>query len=556
MIAKALKTDKTTIEIPFELKENNGVKTLFIPKDSVGDDIEYIDILPKTQTALEGDEGYAVISHNRIYYFKNDGDKQIICERNNMPIFGIKKENECYVAIVTSMSYSFHTYFEKKDDKYYLYPRFMLDGEPMDQDIRIEYHSLSGEDADYNGMAKTYRNYILENKICTPIKERMKNRPELEYAVYAPLVRIRQGWKPCPSPVLEQTPETEPPMHVACDFEQVGKIIDKFKEYGIKSAEISLVGWNMRGHDGRWPDALPVEPALGGEKKLREIIKKGQDNGYNMTCHTNSTDAYSISSLWNEEHIIRNKDMSLYKGFQWSGGQMYFICPKYGYENSKKVLPEVADLGFRGIHYIDVMSSIHPQKCYHKDHKLTKYEAIDYYRKIAELATELFGGFSSEGSADYACPFMDYVLYACNIKKDDSINCEVIPFWELVYHGIVLYNPFSDGMNYTIKEKDTQLTFIEYGGRPSFYFHSRFVDETSGVKNWMGVNDLKTDDEHLDYCVQKIKEGCDEYDKMSHLQLEFMEKYEKKDGVAVVTYSDGTVITVDHNKGEYTIQNS
>ena len=233
---------------------------------------------------------------------------------------------------------------------------------------------------------------------------------------------------------------------------------------------------------------------------------------------------------------------------------MYFICPKYGYENTKKVLPRVASLGFKGIHYIDVMSSIPPIKCHHKDHKLGKYESIDYYRKTAELATELFGGFSSEGAADYACPFMDYVLYASGLDKDEGINCDGVPLWQLVYHGIVLYNPFPDSMNYTIKNKETQLQFIELGGRPSFYFHSRFVDETSGVENWMGKNDLTTDDESLDYCVRKIKEGCDEYDTLSHLQLEFMVRHERKDGISKITYSDGTVITVDYNNGVYRVR--
>ena len=273
-----------------------------------------------------------------------------------------------------------------------------------------------------------------------------------------------------------------------------------------------------------------------------------------MTCHTNSTDAYSISSLWNKEHIIVLRDGQLYKGFQWSGGQMYFICPKFGYENTKKVLPEVAELGFRGIHYIDVMSSIPPVKCHHKDHKLGKYEAIEYYRKIAEFATELFGGFSSEGGVDYSCPFTDYILYALELDEDDSINCDTVPMWELVYHGIVLYNPFADSINYTIKSTETRLKFIELGGRPSFYFNSRFVDESDKLKNWMGTNDLKTDDECLDECVKKIKEACDEYDKLSHLQLEFMESHEKKDGISRITYSDGTLLTVDYNKSEYKIE--
>lgn len=543
--------------IPVELIKEPDKITAHIAKENVSEAVDYIDFLFMHEAGREGDEGYMVLPNNYLFGFKDHEDEVYVLKRNMMPVYGVKNDRLCFVAIVKSMSYDYYTICKRENGVYYVYPRFILDGDGMPEDILIEYHILP-KNCDYNHMAAVYREYIISNKICIPISERMKERPELAYAKDAPLVRIRNGWKPCPAEVMEQTMENEPPMHVACDFERVGKIIEEFKKQDIDKAEISLVGWNVRGHDGRWPDILPADWELGGNDKLMEVIEKGQKGGYHMTCHTNSTDAYSIAAAWNPEDIIRSKDMSISKSdMGWSGGQMYHLCPKPAYELAKKLLPPVADLGFRGIHYIDVMSSIYPRKCYHPQHSLNRREAIAYYRKIAELCTELFGGFSSEAGADYACPFIDYALY---VDYGDSsiykvgLKDKFIPFWQLVYHGIVLYNPLCDTMNYTIKGEDAKLKLIELGGRPTFYFYSRFVDETKGVNNWMGINDLVADEEHLSACVEKVKEGCEEYKKRSYLQTCFMLRHEEIEAnVYQISYSDGSKIIVNYNDKTYEI---
>ena len=102
--------------------------------------------------------------------------------------------------------------------------------------------------------------------------------------------------------------ETEPPVKVACDFDRVGDILEELKRQGVDKAEICLVGWNVKGHDGRWPQAFPVCEELGGEEKLRALIQKAQKMGYQITCHTNSTDQYEIADCYDAENtrVLRN----------------------------------------------------------------------------------------------------------------------------------------------------------------------------------------------------------------------------------------------------------
>ena len=122
------------------------------------------------------------------------------------------------------------------------------------------------------------------------------------------------------------------PMKVAVTFDRVGDILDELKRQGVERAEICLVGWNQKGHDGRFPQVFPVEEQLGGESKLRQLIKKAQSMGFQIVCHSNSSDAYGIADTWDAEYVIKKPDGSFSTHAVYSGGRMYDVCPQRAYE--------------------------------------------------------------------------------------------------------------------------------------------------------------------------------------------------------------------------------
>lgn len=254
-------------------------------------------------------------------------------------------------------------------------------------------------------------------------------------------------------------------MHVACDFDRVSEILDELRRQGVENAEICLVGWNIKGHDGRWPQAFPVCEEMGGEEKLRLLIKKAQNMGYQMVCHTNSTDQYEIADCYKEENTLMNKDgKRVLDQAAWSGGEMSQLCPEIAYEQAKLMLPQIAELGFRGIHYIDVLGVVFPRKCYDENHPVNYKQAVEYAKEICQIARKEFGGISSEGAYDFLAPELDYGLYISFSDKELGICDKPVPFWQLVYHGFVLSNPYAATINSTFKDENVVLKMLEYGG--------------------------------------------------------------------------------------------
>ncbi len=499
-----------------------------------------------------GDDGYYAISdvNNRgshLAFFGEKPDYDVSYYQILMPIFGVKNKNGVFLGVASGMKYSFYVNTGVKNGHYYLRPKFVLDGDMPYEDVRLELYELPSN-AEYADMAAKYRELQLKNGACLPLKERIRENPELDYIASSVEIRIRMGWKPAPPKVLEQTLENEPPMKVACTFDRVRELVDELKKQGVEKAQICLVGWNKSGHDGRYPDLFPVEEKLGGEAKLRELILHAQKNGYKIVCHTNSSDCYHISKEFGDGILTFGKDgKPKMSPIPWSGGNMYWLCPAAALRFAKRDLPKVAELGFSGTHYIDVMTVNPPRACYDKEHPVNLKECVEYYNEIMKLSHENFGGFASEGCFDFAAKYLDYGLYVSWGGCDDCFFDREIPFWQLVYHGIILSNPGTATVNYPIKGADAEKKAREYGARPSFYFYSKFL-EGSNMDNWLGSDDMMMDtDEQLIYNVSKIKEAYDSFKKEAHLQKEYIVGHEYlSENLRKTTYSDGTVITLDY----------
>lgn len=544
----------------FSGEESGQCVSYTIPAQEIQPDTDKLYIRFPFLDAEAGAEGYYVIPHAKVCFltkFRNRDDFQYISSENIMPMFGAKLGENAFLISVDGMQYDFQLQVEVKNGVYAVALIYDLKQISLYEDIKLTVYQLSGPAADYNGIAKKYQQLQAAHRRLVPIRERMKSNPVLAYgAMDMPVIRVRMAWKPVPTPVLEQTPETEPPMHVACSFHDVELLMDEMKRQGIEKAEICLVGWNAKGHDGRWPQMFPVEEALGGEASLRKLIAHGKQLGYRVTCHTNSSDAYHVADCWNENEIIRTKQGELSVNENaWSGGRMYNLCPKIAYEKYlQRNLPRVKALGFEGFHYIDVLTIVPPRTCFHPEHPLNAGQSVQYLNKILRQTQQEIGGIASEGGFDFAADNLDFSLYvAYNLLSGyPAAADEIIPLWQLVYHGYILSNPSAETVNYCIKGQDNRLRFYEFGGIPAVYYFSKFVGE-NGMKNWMGEQDMLCDTvQRCTESVQKLKQMLDEYHPYAARQLAYMDRHDKlADGVYQTTYSDGYRVIVNYTEQDY-----
>ncbi len=524
-----------------------------------------LDIVPEFALAKKDESGYWFTPYG-VYgeYDRDDGRFFAGSERMSMPMFGWSNPRGACLAIVTSLKYFVRETIVAKNGEYSVAATLEeeLCADPY-EDLVIEYHRRPAGTS-YADLAKIYRAYQLERGAVRPFRKRFADNKVLEKAILAPEVRIRQAWKPVPSPVPHQSPESEPEVKSVITFDRVKDIVDEMKRQGIGDVELCLVGWNIGGHDGRWPQVFPSEPKLGGDAKLKAAIRHALDAGYLIVPHGNFFEGYTISEDWDGEWALKDKDGFLRPTrngkVTWGGGRPYYMCPQRAYEKfATRDIPRMAAFGFKGLGYFDVVTICEPLACHDPRHPCTPAQGAKFWGACAAISKRDLGGFASESGNDYFAGNLDYSLYTYfgdpavidgRHAAGKGLPKRVVPIWQIVYGGIIANNPFTTTMNVTLKDRFARLKAVEFSARPCFYFYSKFK---SDGKSWMGNEDLVcATDEQLRYAVSKIKEGCDVYQKLKHLQLEFVESHEElARGVFRTGYSNGESVIVNYTDRQF-----
>ena len=151
-----------------------------------------------------------------------------------------------------------------------------MEGQRIATDRAVRWYLLTGEDANYVGMANTYRDYLRE-------KYNIVGRLGLKDDV-APLhVRITQAVTK-PGLILDE-------LITVTTFEQAREIVERLQEIGISNMDVTLVGWTERGVDGIVPRHWPPERALGGAKGLQEFAQWAKERGVDVFLEDNYLDA-------------------------------------------------------------------------------------------------------------------------------------------------------------------------------------------------------------------------------------------------------------------------
>ena len=499
-------------------------------------------ILASCAQAKKGDDGWWMEQRGEIGYFNRD---EFVRDLHRgwiyMPYFAMKTPHDTFIAVMEGMRFEHNVLIRSEKGNYSACPVWHIAeiGSAPYEDMTLVVYQLPLE-ADYNEMAKVYRSYkFAHDPAVRTLKERIKTRPLLAKMAKSIALRQNHAGKPFDRKTdsIDFTPETEHPVRTFCTFDQTLELLKKFKAAGVDDIALCVAGWQTGGYDGRCPATFPVTPGPGGEEGLKRLIAGGQALGYIVDGHSNYTDCFSCSPMWNGGEIACKKpDGSLFTNGAWSGGKAHNLCLRHAWETFLPAeLEKIAALGFRGAHYIDVFTAVQPYRCCDPKHPANTKEQAAVQVEVVKRSHELFGGFASECSVDHLLGYVDYINYVCApmrgkrqaeaAGKRSSVD-RFVPFFELAFHDVVLSNP--DKITQEVLSQQDNLVLVEFGGRPIFYYFN-------------------------DRVMPGIVKAWEQFKKLRHLQLEEMVEHRElvagdKPGFGLVriTYANGDRIYVNH----------
>lgn len=292
-------------------------------------------------------------------------------------------------------------------------------------------------------LAFAYREHLIQVRGIVPLRERVGNNPVLDYSVHAMRVKIFLGQK--------QPFEADgASLYVNCTtFGEAGEIIDAMYAAGIRRAVITLVGWNLGGHDGAYPTRFPVNTDAGGEAELKALIAKTLALGYQMVPHDNVTDVYLAAPDYDQTLVSLDEGGERQTAGMWAGGLSYKICPTVTLNRHGGEFRRIQRLGFAGSYYLDAQAA-GLFTCSDPAHPADEKQFSLSLARIALLPRTLFGAVSTEFVPAYMLPYADEASRIPNIWEYRhllkrlpaamrSLDGQIVPFYQLAVHGLIVY---------------------------------------------------------------------------------------------------------------------
>jgi len=198
-----------------------------------------------------------------------------------MPLWGLKVANSAYAGIVTKGEYqaNINAYLAgyitaaNRASTEFIYRRqasiprrrtlFVnrIEDTRLPGDRQLRYVILNGDDANYAGVGKTFRDYLMKDK---GIKRIAKEAPR-------PLVEFFMGITRRGAFKEDFVPMTR--------FDEGKEMIQAFIDKGLKDFDLNLIGWADDGYRGRWPRRYPAESGIGGNDALKRLVNFAHKNG-------------------------------------------------------------------------------------------------------------------------------------------------------------------------------------------------------------------------------------------------------------------------------------
>lgn len=318
-------------------------------------------------------------------------------------------------------------------------------------DRQVRYVFLNGENANYSGMAKAYRKYLLDRDMLPAISDEDKEIP-----LHLALVGAEQ------EPGL-----LWPNTIVMTDFDNGRKIVGSLKDSGIENMVVEYLGWNRGGVSRADRYKTDVEKRLGGAKGLKEFNEYIKSLGLKLFLDRDYTSyASSARGFQPRTDAIRliNNDVFKIKQQSKHGNQreFYFInssrAAEMALQDNKRLNKVLGSFG--SSMYGDLLLSD-----FNERNTMTREESSKARLKLVE-------GLMDENGLLLKEPHEYYWKYATDIVGLPMYNAQLVyftdtvPFAQMVLHGHIDY--YSDTINLSANSKELVLRSLEYGAYPSF----------------------------------------------------------------------------------------
>jgi hypothetical protein len=401
-------------------------------------------------------------------------------------------------------------------------PAWLYQPDRIPGDRKIRYCFLNNAEANYSGMAKRYRNFLINERGAT----RLPNQnPWIDLGFF--MGTERRNW------ILRD-------MISMTSFDQVGEIMDDLAKAGVIQTDVTLWNWDKGSISLKYPQSFPVDERLGGEEALRRLTDLLHQRGQHLILSSNYLDVVpGAKDVMPYLDAVRGVD-GLPLGNSDTG---YILNPEVALDRfARNNINKAKEIGVDGLQLLGFASVALPDK--NSRFPMTREGFAATLMELADLSSEELGMVSMTGNNIYASAYSDFLEMVPLDSTHYDIFDETIPLYQIAVHGLTQYS----GYPYNLIS-DNQRMFlrqVEYGAIP-FFLLTKESSSNLVRTNWSNLYSSQ-----YDYWKDEVIKQYQVMQELSPLSSQFISDHTKlAEDVYQTTYEDGTRIVVNYSSIPY-----
>lgn len=406
-------------------------------------------------------------------------------------------------------------------------------------DFRVRYKFLTGQDANYVGMARYYQDYLIKRSILT-----RSLQPEQVPFVVELVGGIQVKESILGIPINVTIPMTR--------YDQAVGIVEKLKSENIDHVYLKYTGWLRGGINHGFPKNVELDAKLGGGGDFNELVSRLKEMAVEFYPEVSFLNAYPsawarffnsnllATTLTRETAVIHRYDVVT--GQIVRGYERYIVNPAK--------LPVLiggftADCRDRGIENIAFRYVGNQLNSNFQD----KVQQLIDREQARDIITGELGRLKAEGMSImvngghlYTLPYADLVLNLPDGSSGNMITDQAVPFYQMVVHGYIpyAYRP----INLSDSVDDVRLKLIETGALPYYYwtYQPSSLSKNTEFDYLYSTHYQSSLDQALDL-YKEIKPLLEQI-----LAARIIDHKQLMPNVYQTTYENGVVAVVNYNK--------
>ncbi|NLK74266.1 MAG: hypothetical protein GX288_03120 [Clostridiales bacterium] len=490
-------------------------------------------------------------------YAKNYKTYDKLAIDSNFPVFGIKSGDNAVFAIVENgaaiggVTAQITSNYMKYNIAYPYFDYTIVDGfgregvayafygvEP-EVDYTIRYHFLQGEEANYSGMARYYRSYLLQRGYLSQDKASNELPLDIQF-----IGSINKTVNYVGLPI-----ETTYPMTT---FEEAGNIMNLLHDNSINNANVLYSGMVNGGLTFKSVSKVKVQKELGGVRGFQRLDSQLQSIGYEVYPDIDFTRIYE------EGHGIKHKnDVSRYlnrnsafmsdidpaSGEKTFFGASLLVNPLLYDEIVHNFLDHYKELKTDNIYVASMGAYLSGN--YSSDAGVTRQTAYLLTKRLLDTLSSKGYSMKFDSGNDYILPYADSLTNVATSSSNQRIEAYSIPFVGMVLKGYLPYT--CQSINQSSNSERAVLEAVESGAGLNYLLMHE--DQLSLVDTDQ-INLFSVDYElWLEEIIRTYNQLNGDLGYLSNVEIR--EHRHLDDDINCVVYDDGSKVYVNYRDTSY-----